>query len=81
LSGRGRPRVFDRKVKLAVTDELVSRVEAVRDRRAERLGLRPVAADVYREALALGLVQLLAAEGAGDAGPPLDAARDSNDKS
>lgn len=54
--------MFDTKVKLAVTDELVARVEQVRELRDARLGLRPPAADVYREALALGLVQLLDAE-------------------
>ena len=62
MTSRGRPRVFDKKVKLAVTDELAARVERVRALRAEHLGIRPPAADVYREALALGLVQLLATE-------------------
>ena len=54
--------MFDKKVKLAVTDELMGRVERLRELRTARLGLRPPAADVYREALALGLVQLLSAE-------------------
>ncbi len=58
----GRPKLYGTRVKLAVTDELIERVEHVRELRAARLGFEPPAADVYREALAVGLLHLERAE-------------------
>jgi hypothetical protein len=55
-----RPKVYEGRLTINLTAELVARMERVRALRADRLGVPPPAADIYREALAEGLVLLLA---------------------
>lgn len=58
----GRPKLYARAVKLPLTARLAAAAEAVADARARR-GLERPLADIYREALALGLHQLAGLEG------------------
>ena len=54
-----RPKVYEGRLTINLTAELVARMERVRALRAERMGVPPPAADIYREALAEGLIALL----------------------
>lgn len=67
----GRPKLGHTYVKLGVPTELIRRVEQIIDMREARTLTRPQAAAVYREALGLGLRQMLQAEAALGPGAPL----------
>lgn len=53
-----RPKIYQGRLTINLTEELVARMERVRGLREQRLGVAPPAADVYREALAEGLAML-----------------------
>ena len=54
----GRPKMYGARTKLALPPELELRCETVRKLRLARLGLDPPTADLYREAVAVGLVEM-----------------------
>ena len=64
-----RPKVYEGRLTINLTAELVARMERVRALRAERLGVPPPAADIYREALAVGLSSLASREDGTDHRP------------
>ena len=67
----GRPKTYETRVKIALPGVLVTRCETVRELRCGRLHFDPPTADLYREAIALGLVEMERVERGGDLPAPL----------